>query len=127
MKELTKAEEQVMKSLWKIKKGYLKEIIEQFPNPRPAYTTIATVIGVLVKKGVVGYKQYGNNREYYPLVKKEKYFAKHIKQIISNFFNNSAPQFASFFTNETNLSIEELEELKALIDDKIKHHKNNDQ
>jgi BlaI family penicillinase repressor len=125
MKELTKAEEQVMKSLWKIKKGYLKEIIEQFPSPRPAYTTIATVIGVLVKKEIVGFKQNGNNREYFPLVKKEIYFARHIKQIIGNFFNNSAPQFASFFANETDLSLEELEEMKTLIDDKIKSYKQN--
>lgn len=118
-KELTKAEEQVMQYLWNVQKGFLKDIVDQFPNPKPAYTTISTVIRVLVKKGFIGYNSYGKINEYYPLVSKNDYFQNHVKSIIDHFFNGSAPEFASFFANEQ-LNLSELEEIKMLIDEKIK-------
>jgi BlaI family penicillinase repressor len=122
-KELTKAEEQVMQYLWKLKKGFLKDIVDEFPEPGPAYTTIATVIRVLVKKGFIGFKTYGKIFEYYPIITKEKYFQGHMKKVINNFFNGSASNFASFFTNSNDLNLSELEELRKMIDEKIKQHK----
>ena len=115
-KELTKAEEQVMQYLWNVQKGFLKDIVDQFPIPRPAYTTVSTVIRVLVKKGFIGYNTYGKINEYYPLVSKSDYFQNHVRSIIDHFFNGSAPEFASFFANEQ-LNLSELEEIKKLIED----------
>jgi predicted transcriptional regulator len=121
---LTTAEEKIMKLLWKLEKAYLKNIIDLFEEPKPAATTVVTVLKRMIDKGFVGYNQHGSNREYFPLVKKTEYFAKHINSVIKDFFNNSTSQFASFFTNETNLSIEELEELRQIIDNKIKKESN---
>jgi predicted transcriptional regulator len=118
-KELTKAEEQVMQFLWKIDKGFLKDIVDQFPEPKPAYTTVSTVIRVLVKKGIIGYNTYGKINEYYPLISKNNYFQNHVKSIITNYFHGSTPEFASFFANDQ-LNLSELEEIKKMIEDKIK-------
>lgn len=117
-KELTKAEEQVMHFLWKINKGFLKDIVDQFPIPKPAYTTVSTVIRVLVKKNFIGYNTYGKINEYYPLVSKKDYFQNHVKSIITNYFEGSTSEFASFFANEQ-LKLSELEEIKQMIEDKI--------
>jgi BlaI family transcriptional regulator, penicillinase repressor len=117
--QLTAAEEKIMKLLWKLEKAYMKNIMDLFEDPKPAATTVATLLKRMTDKGFVGYNQHGSNREYFPLVKKTEYFAKHINTVIKDFFNNSTSQFASFFTNETNLSIDELEELKQIIDKKI--------
>jgi BlaI family transcriptional regulator, penicillinase repressor len=119
--QLTNAEVQVMKFLWKLEKAYLKNILDEFSEPKPATTTIVTLLKRMIDKGFVGYNQHGNNREYFPLVKKTDYFAKNINILIKDFFNNSASQFASFFTDETNLSLSELEELKRLVEKKIKN------
>ncbi|WP_244828635.1 BlaI/MecI/CopY family transcriptional regulator [Carboxylicivirga sediminis] len=123
MIELTKAEEQVMHYLWNIEKGFLKDIIEQYPEPKPAYTTVSTVVRVLVKKKAIAYNSYGKVNEYYPLIKKSAYSKKHVSNLVQNFFDNSPGQFASFFTKESNLSVSELEELKALIDEQISEKK----
>ena len=123
MKELTKAEEQVMQYLWKLEKGFLKDIVEQFPEPRPAYTTVSTVIRVLVRKGFIGYKAYGKVHEYYPVVGREEYFKNHFRDIVGNYFSGSVKRFASFFTKEGNLNLTELEELKQLLEDQIKEKK----
>lgn len=119
--QLTNAEEQVMKFLWKLERAYLKNILDEFPEPRPATTTIATLLKRMIDKGFVDYNQHGSNREYFSLVKKTDYFAKNINLLIKDFFNNSASQFASFFTNETNLSLSELEELKRIVEKKIEN------
>jgi BlaI family transcriptional regulator, penicillinase repressor len=116
--ELTKAEEQVMQYLWTLKKGFLKDIVDLFPTPKPAYTTVSTVIRVLVKKGFIGYNTYGKIHEYYPLVAKTDYFQNHMNTIINNYFNGSTPAFASFFANEQ-LNLSELEEIKKLVEEKI--------
>ncbi len=123
MIELTKAEEQVMQYLWNIEKGFLKDIVEQYPEPKPAYTTVSTVVRVLVKKKAIGYNTYGKVNEYYALVKKEDYSKKYVNTLVNNFFNNSQKQFASFFAKESDLSISELEELKELIDKQIENKK----
>jgi BlaI family penicillinase repressor len=118
-KTLTRAEEQVMQYLWTLERAFLKDIIEQFPEPQPAYTTVSTVIRVLVKKEFIGYKTYGKINEYYPLVSKNEYFSKQVKPIISNYFKGSSSSFASFFANEK-LNLSELEEIRVLVEEKIK-------
>lgn len=123
MKELTKAEEQLMQYLWKLEKAYLKDIVEEYPEPRPAYTTISTVVNVLVKKGIVVFETYGKVREYRPAVSKEKYTKQSFNGLMNSFFNNSTKQFASFFTTENRLSVDELQEVRTLIDEQIAKQK----
>lgn len=123
MKELTKAEEQIMQVLWNLKKGFLKDIVDAMPEPKPAYPTVSTVIRVLVKKKFIGHHTYGKVYEYYPLVKKETYFQKHMKRVVSTFFENSWQGFATFFA-KSDLSIEDLEAIKNEIDLQIKKQKN---
>jgi len=121
--QLSKAEEQLMQYLWKLEKAFMKDILDQFPDPKPATTTVATLLRRMTDKGFIAYTLYGKSREYYPLVEKTDYFSKHVNGLIKNFFNNSASQFASFFTSETNLSTTELEELKQIVDQQIKKQK----
>lgn len=118
-KSLTRAEEQVMQYLWSLEKAYLKDLVEQFPDPRPAYTTISTVVRVLVKKGFIGFKTYGKINEYFPLITKQKYFQRSVKPMISNYISGAPSALASFFANDQ-LNLSELEEIKKLVDDKIK-------
>ena len=118
--KLTQTEEQLMKHLWKLEKAFMKDILAMYPDPKPATTTIVTLLKRMIDKDFVAYKLYGKSREYYPLVKKSAYFSKHVNGLIKNFFNDSASQFASFFTSETDLSKEQLEDLKKLIDEQIK-------
>ncbi|KXX66695.1 BlaI/MecI/CopY family transcriptional regulator [Flammeovirga sp. SJP92] len=127
MKELTKAEEQVMRIIWKLEKAFLKDVVEGFPEPKPAYTTVSTVVRVLVKKEFLGHKTYGKVNEYFPLVSKDKYFGEHLGGVIKNFFDGSTKKFTSFFTENQNLSINELEQMKQLLETKINElKKNND-
>lgn len=123
MKELTKAEEQLMHYLWALEKAYLKDIVEQYPEPAPAYTTISTVVNVLVKKEFIGFNTHGKSREYFPLISKEKYTRQSVNGLMSSFFDNSAKQFASFFASQENLSVEELQEIRKMIDDQIARRK----
>ena len=98
----------------------MKDLIEAHEAPKPATTTIATLLKRMQDKDFVDYIQYGRSREYFPLVRKKDYFSKHVNGLIKNFFNDSPSQFASFFTEETNLSKKELEELKSIIDSELK-------
>jgi BlaI family transcriptional regulator, penicillinase repressor len=118
-KSLTKAEEQVMQYLWEIEKGFLRDIVEKFSKPRPAYTTVSTVIRVLVKKGFIGFTTYGKVNQYHPKMSKQEYFKRQVKPILSSYLTGSPSSFASYFT-DSKLSLAELEEVKKLIDDRIK-------
>ena len=120
---LSKSEEQLMEIIWKRGKMFMKDIIESYPEPKPATTTIATLLKRMQDKGYVAYRVFGNSREYYPLVNKTDYFSKHVKGMIENYFDNSPMQFASFFTTATNLSAAELEDLKKLVDQEIQKKK----
>ncbi|KPM31212.1 BlaI-type transcriptional regulator [Croceitalea dokdonensis DOKDO 023] len=117
---LSKTEEELMNILWKQKKAFLKDLLEQYGDPKPATTTIATLLKRMADKGFVAYNSIGRSREYYPLVKKKEYFSKQVNGLIKNFFNDSPTQFASFFTQSTDLTKSELEDLKKLIDQEIK-------
>jgi len=117
---LSKTEEELMKFLWKLDKAYLKELHEQYGEPKPAITTLATLLKRMTTKKLISYVSIGKKRQYYPLLEKEKYFSNQLNGIIKNFFNNSHTQFASFFAEKTDLTQKELEALRSLIDDKIK-------
>ena len=119
MKELTKAEEQVMQILWEIKSGFIKDILVHFPEPKPAYTTVSTIVRILEEKVFVGHKAYGKAHEYYPLIDKSTYTRVMMKGIMLRYFGNSLRQMVSFFSHEKGLTASELEELKRIIDDEI--------
>ena len=118
--KLSKSEEQLMEIIWNHGKAFMKDLIDSSPDPKPATTTLATMLKRMQDKGFVGYTLYGNSREYYPLVKKDDYFAKHMSGIIRNYFGNSSLQFASFFTTKSNMTKAELEDLKKIIEQEIK-------
>lgn len=120
---LSTTEEQLMQLLWKQEKAFMKDLVEAYPEPRPATTTIATLLKRMQDKKFVDYVQLGRSREYFPLVKKTDYFSKHVNGLIKHFFNDSAGQFATFFTRETDLSQKELEELREIIDSELKAKK----
>jgi predicted transcriptional regulator len=115
MKKLTRKEEEVMKILWKLEKAFVKDIIEKYPDPKPHYNTISSLVRLLQDKGIVSYKQYGNTYEYYPLISKEEYKKSFMKQVVSDYFDNSYKNAVAFFVKEKGLSPEELEELVQLI------------
>jgi predicted transcriptional regulator len=105
---LTNAEEQVMKVLWELERAFIRDLMKEFPDPKPAQTTVFTLLKRIIDKGFVGFTQYGNSREFYPLVSKSEYFSNQISNIIKDFFNNSTAQFASFFADETDMTKKEL-------------------
>ncbi|MFS4472686.1 BlaI/MecI/CopY family transcriptional regulator [Chryseobacterium sp. T20] len=122
MKEikLTDSEKVLMEILWEKKTVFMKDILEAYPEPKPAATTIATLLKRMQNKELIGYKLYGNSREYYPKVEKGEYFKEEMTSMIDRFFNSSVTQFASFFTSNTKLSQKELKELRDIIDEQIK-------
>lgn len=115
----TKAEEQLMKYLWQLNKAFFKDLKAQFPEPKPATTTINTLLKRLIDKKAVAYRLYGNSREYYPLISKDEYFSNHVNGLIKNFFNGSIEQFASFFTKEVKASDDDLKMLRDIVDNKL--------
>lgn len=123
MKELTKAEEQLMQILWELEKGFVNDVLAKLPEPKPAYNTVSTIIRILEKKGFVGHNAFGKTHQYYPLISKKEYTKTYFKGFMNNYFENSYQALASFFTNENKLSIEELEEIKNLMEEEIKKQK----
>lgn len=124
IKQLNKSELQIMNYLWKIKKGFMKDIVEQFPEPKPAYTTISTLLSRMCEKEYIGFDKLGRDKQYFPILKKNEYFSKQVNTMIKHFYNDSKSQFASFFAKNADLSIEELEELQLLIKNKIQQKRN---
>jgi predicted transcriptional regulator len=120
---LSKAEEKIMNILWKLNSAYMKDIMNALPEPKPAKTTVSTLLKRMTEKNMVGYTIRGNVREYKPLVKRDNYFSKRFNEFKSSFFQGSSTQFASFFTKETDLSISELEEIQKIIAEEIKRKK----
>ncbi|HEY4336873.1 MAG TPA: BlaI/MecI/CopY family transcriptional regulator [Puia sp.] len=111
MKPLTKAEEQVMLALWQIGKGFLKDIVEETPEPKPHPNTIATLLKILVEKGYVEYSVQGRNNCYEPTVSKAEYGRKSAQQLVKGYFEGSAAKLVSQFVSDKKLSLQELEEL----------------
>ena len=119
IRDLTKAEEQVMQILWKVDESIVRDLVDQFPDPKPAYNTVSTVLRVLEKKAFVDHKAYGTTYLYFPLVSKKEYSKFQFTNLIKNYFNGSFPKMAAFFAQENNLSIQELEEMMDMAKDEL--------
>ena len=111
LKELTRAEEEVMQILWKLQKGFVKEIIEQMPEPKPAYNTVSTIVRILENKGFVDHKAYGKTHEYYPLITKDRYTRFYLNNMIKGYFNGSFNNLVSFFAKEHKMDAADIEKL----------------
>ncbi|MDA3878895.1 MAG: BlaI/MecI/CopY family transcriptional regulator [Prolixibacteraceae bacterium] len=118
MRKLTSKEEEVMKILWKLKKAFVKDIQAEYPDPKPHYNTVSSLVRILQDKRIVGFTQYGNTYEYYPLLTKKEYRNVYMKEIISDYFDNSFPKAIASFVEDENLSPEEIEEIIKLIKSK---------
>lgn len=117
MVTLTKAEERIMQILWKIEKGFINDILEHFPEPRPPYNSVSTIVRVLVKKEIVGFKAYGKTYEYYPLISKEEYRNGQLNRLTKNYFGNSLKQVVNFFSENKNLDMKEVEEVMKMLEE----------
>ncbi len=120
MRELTKAEEQVMQILWELKKGFVKDILAKMPSPKPAYNTVSTIVRILEKKGFVGYKAYGKTHEYFPVIEKDKYKNFYLKNFVGNYFEGSFQSLVSFFAKSNDMNANEMEELMKFVENDLK-------
>jgi predicted transcriptional regulator len=111
MKELTKAEEEIMQVLWELDSAFVKDIINQLPEPKPAYNTVSTIVRILQQKGFVGHKQKGKSHKYFPLITKTAYTKSFMQGFVKKYFSGSYQQMVSFFTKQDDLILKELEQL----------------
>ena len=112
-----------MKILWGIEKGFIKDIVEQYPDPKPPYNSVSTIVRVLVQKKIVGFKAYGKTYEYHPLVSKEEYSKGQMSRLVSDYYNNSLKQVVNFFSESKGLNEKELDEVMKMLED-LKSQKN---
>lgn len=122
MTDLTKAEEKIMKILWDIERGFIKDIIDQYPDPKPPYNSVSTIVRVLVQKEIVGYEVYGNSHQYHPLISKEEYRKGQLSRLVSDYYNNSLKQVVNFFSESKKLDEKELDEVMRMLE-KLKSQK----
>jgi len=118
LRELTKAEEEIMRVLWKLQKGFVKDVLAELPEPKPAYNTVSTIIRILEKKELVGYTAYGKTHEYYPLISEEQYRRFQTEQLMANYFDNSLKKLVSFFVQDKNISLSEADDIIKLLNQK---------
>lgn len=115
MQKLAKREEQIMQILWKLEKAFVKEIVETFPEPKPHYNTIATLIKILEEKGFVAHERLGNSYRYHPIVSKSAYQKQEVGSLIKDYFNNSYKNLVTYFAEEEKISESELKEILEII------------
>lgn len=123
MVTLTKAEEKIMKILWGIEEGFIKDIIEQYPDPKPPYNSVSTIVRVLVQKEIVGFKAYGNSHQYHPLISRDDYSKGQLSRLVTDYYNNSLTQVVNFFSESKKLDEEELDEVMRMLEE-LKSKKN---
>jgi len=123
MKEITKAQEEILKALWQVNNGAVSDVLDILPDPKPAYNTVATVIKVLESKGYIAHKTYGKTNVYYPAISKNEYAQFVLKETFKGLFNGSLNQMMSCFVKNKDLSLQELEELKQLLETEIEKQK----
>ena len=116
IKDLTKTESQLMQVLWELKKAFVKEIINELPEPKPAYSTVSTIIRILESKGVISYEAFGKTHRYYPLITKEEYMRYEADKFLDNYFSNSVQNMFSFFVREKKIEMKDAEQLLKMID-----------
>ena len=117
MNTLTKAEEQVMQILWNEKEGFVKDLLQQFQETKPAYNTVSTIIRILEKKGFVGHRSFGKSHQYYPLLSREQYRNERFSGLMKDYFNNSMQQVLSHFGRSGSLSMKEADEIIKIMED----------
>jgi BlaI family penicillinase repressor len=122
MKELTRAEEEIMQILWHMEGGFVKEIINQLPEPKPAYNTVSTIARILEQKGFVNHEPHGKSHKYLPVISKAEYSKQFMKGFVGRFFSGSYQQMVSFFAKHEDMSLTELEEVLQ----QLKNHKDED-
>lgn len=122
MNELTKAEEEIMQVLWQLDKAFVKEVVEQLPEPKPAYNTVSTIIRILEKKGFVDHEAFGKSHRYFPLIEKEDYSKQSLTKFAKGYFDGSFKSMVSFFVNENKLSTKDLDQILQ----EIKSNKENE-
>lgn len=115
MEQLTRAEEQVMQVLWKLDKAFAKDVLAQMPKPRPAITTVSTIIRILEQKGFVGHSAFGKSHQYHPLVKKEAYSDRQMDKVVKDYFDGSLHGLVSSFVEKNDLDVQELDEIMKLL------------
>lgn len=123
MLALTKAEERIMQILWDIDKGFIKDILEHFPDPKPPYNTVSTIVRVLVKKELVGFNNYGSTYQYYPMITREHYRESQMNKLVKEYYSNSLKQVVSFFSGKNDLDIQEVDEVMKMLEE-LKKTKN---
>ncbi|MFO7826837.1 MAG: BlaI/MecI/CopY family transcriptional regulator [Cyclobacterium sp.] len=120
MRELTRAEEQIMQILWDIEKGFVKDVLEKMSAPKPAYNTVSTIIRILERKGFVKHNAYGKSHEYYPIVSKDEYRSFTINNLLSGYFSGSFAKLASFFAKDEKLDVKAVEKIMNEVKDDVK-------
>ncbi len=115
LKELTKAEEQIMQELWELGSGFVKDIIVQLPEPKPAYNTVSTIIRILETKGFVEHESYGKSHRYFPKIHKEEYKKLITGKLLHNYFDNSAKRMLSFFLEEKKMDLKDIDDIMQII------------
>ncbi len=123
MKELTKAEEQIMQILWELEEGFVNDIVDRMPEPKPAYNTVSTIVRILEKKGFIDHKAFGKTHQYFPMIQKKDYTRTYMKSFIGNYFGNSFKEMVSFFAKEDNMSVGEIEKLMHEVKKEIEKEK----
>ncbi|MFC0186253.1 Predicted transcriptional regulator [Pseudarcicella hirudinis] len=116
-KELTRAEEQIMKVMWQLDKCFVKDIIEQLPDPKPAYNTVSTIVRILETKGFVDHKAYGKTHEYFPIITKEQYSSFATEKLVEGYFENSFSSLFSFFSQKGKIDVKEADEILKMINE----------
>ncbi|ETZ19687.1 MULTISPECIES: BlaI/MecI/CopY family transcriptional regulator [Pedobacter] len=120
IKDLTKAEEQIMQILWQIEKGFVKDVMDFLPEPKPAYNTVSTIIRILEVKGFIDHEAFGKAHKYFPLISKEEYKRHATEKLLGNYFENSVESMFSFFVKEEKLDLSDVDEILKMIN-KIKN------
>ena len=118
MQKLTNKEEELMQVLWKLEKGFVKDMLEKFPEPKPHYNTLSTIIRILEEKGFVSYESYGNTHQYYPIINKEAYSKRYMNAAIASYFDNSYKSMVSMFAKDEKISASDLREILEMIENK---------
>ncbi len=116
IKELTRAEEQIMQVLWQLEKGFVKEVIDELPEPKPAYNTVSTIIRILETKGFIDHKAFGKSHEYFPIISKEQYQNFATEKLLNGYFDNSVQHMFSYFVKKEKIDLKEADEIMKLIE-----------
>jgi len=116
IKELTRAEEQLMQVLWQLKKGFVKDVIDELPEPKPAYNTVSTIIRILETKGFINHTAHGKSHEYFPIISKEQYQNFATEKLLNGYFDNSVQHMFSYFVKKEKIDLKEADEIMKLIE-----------